>query len=385
MSATLFLLLSLLSTSWSNQIRVARLAPRTPPTVLSIGEAVDWQGLAFNGTHESVPHQCNSNHLRFDHTSKLVVGLQGSLVLVVRSFWGDGFFHGVINEAQRFFLTCLAPSEREARSDVVARFCADALIYTSPAPRLHEWMAALGVAPSRLITQLPTMVRGVVLASGAPCGSFISGAVARSFALVVRQHFAGPVSSQDVRHRKLLEQQQQRLSSTMRAADSVVSPAAAAAAAAVAATAAATAPTVLLWMSRPDGTQRSLVNVAETHAYLREAWAKWGQRSELEIRVHLPSHTLNETFEMMRDAKVVAGPHGAGFANLLLASNRPSVIEFHEYVYRGNPPLVTHICFALLARQLNLPYVQSASAEGQFRVSRSQAHAGTNLKYCESC
>jgi hypothetical protein len=261
-------------------------------------------------------------------SERVAVGGRGQLVLVIKSYWGYGYFHAVVNEVQRFFLTChRAQIPRDARfedydphNDVTRQFCERALVFVSAgAPRIEEWLSALGVDPKRIIKQLPDAISGVLLAAGCPCGSFVGAGVTRAFAGAVQQG--------------LRRMSSQPLSPSV--------------------------PPTLLYFARPAGRFRSIANEADVFAWLREAWRKW-HGSTLRIVVHTAEMTLSETFAHVQRARIIAGPHGSGLTHVLLATKRQSVIEFHESVYRGNVSLVTHICFAVIARQLSLPYSQAS-------------------------
>jgi hypothetical protein len=63
---------------------------------------------------------------------------------------------------------------------------------------------------------------------------------------------------------------------------------------------------------------------------------------------HLPPPGLHQ-YGIFRNAKLVIGPHGAGFSNLLASLPETAVIEFH-------PPNGYNFCFLHLAIQLGMDY-----------------------------
>jgi len=106
--------------------------------------------------------------------------------------------------------------------------------------------------------------------------------------------------------------------------------------------------TEILYISRGKSPNRPLVNEEQLEDMLRSGW---------NCRVvHMEDMSLAEQIEIVRQARIVVGPHGAGFTNMLFAPPRTPLIELLPSQYRDP-------CYANLARvagRLYLPIVGSA-------------------------
>lgn len=91
-----------------------------------------------------------------------------------------------------------------------------------------------------------------------------------------------------------------------------------------------------LYISREHARKRKLVNEEEVMGVL----SKYGFR-----KVILESMPLTEQIRIFASAKVVAGPHGAGFTNLVFSNPGTKVIEFFS-------PNHVHNCYPILSSLL---------------------------------
>jgi hypothetical protein len=296
--------------------------------LLTNNERMDVEGNVHNGSHEIISAQCDLPTLKFDDNKCVKSVVNGKRIIVVRCKWGTNYYHGLVNEVHRFYRTCSHPP-----SDDVRLFCETALIYTSGAPRELEWFKAVGVDPSRVIHKLPTGPLSILIARGISCGGFPSAIEAENMWRTLRKYFFKQESPVPYSPK-------------------------------------------IVWISRAGAGQRRVVNEEEVFVWLRQAWKKWRRGEDVAVQVHTPASNLSDTFAMLRTATLLVGPHGAGLTNMLLAPNHVGIMEFHSQRYSADQ--VTNNIFAIIARQLNMRYSQTACetlGTNDIRVGEAEVHA----------
>lgn len=104
-------------------------------------------------------------------------------------------------------------------------------------------------------------------------------------------------------------------------------------------------PNRLLYVTRKDALTRRVVNEAEIIACL--------QKCDFEV-IELEHQTVAEQVELFASARIIVGPHGAGFTNLVFSQVGTALIEFMPETY-FNP------CFEILAGLMSLKYYRLPS------------------------
>lgn len=107
----------------------------------------------------------------------------------------------------------------------------------------------------------------------------------------------------------------------------------------------------IFYVSRKDATRRRIINEGELIARLE----KYGVETVL-----LDGMSVAEQVALFRAAKLVIGPHGAGFTNMVFAQPGAALLEFMPDAFR-NP------CFQIVTNALGIHYkaLSSRSAGGQ--------------------
>lgn len=103
--------------------------------------------------------------------------------------------------------------------------------------------------------------------------------------------------------------------------------------------------THILLVRRSTGSDRAILNVKDVRRALREL----GHPHSLPLREHFSNTPLEETICLYRNAKVIVGVHGSGFANILFAKPGTHVVTVP--IYPQEPSV-----YAMMSRCLNLVY-----------------------------
>ena len=107
----------------------------------------------------------------------------------------------------------------------------------------------------------------------------------------------------------------------------------------------------MVWLARPDGSQRSVQNSDETIAWIERYWEQiFG--THLHVIVHSDDTDAYKSRRDISRATLIAGPHGSGFANLVLARAGTMVLEIHPAIYQPNRPV--QVCYFQLSANLDL-------------------------------
>lgn len=123
--------------------------------------------------------------------------------------------------------------------------------------------------------------------------------------------------------------------------------------------------------------------IQETWNVFKKRWTETNfvikSNDKLEIIIHNTTHTLEETINMLHDALIMGGPHGAGLVNMFLADKKTALFELHPEFYGSSEYVLD--CFSNLASQLDISYTQicgetGSGFSGTVKYKKSQIMAG---------
>ena len=302
---------------------------------------IDVDGFVLNELNEEfIGHQCHQAFLNFAETasSPFETG-QGQDIIVLKSYWGNGYFHVIFNELQRYFRTC-----HQEPSNEVEKLCQTALFFTSAGGILIDFLALFGVGRERIIDQLPPKIGTVLVARGCPCGRFHDENVAQGMWRALR--LPSPVQQPPRRTRRVV------------------------------------------WIHRNEGAARSIVNFQEKIRWIFDWYnntpAFWPasdlilEPMQIDVYRHL---SIVECQQFFRDVFLIVGPHGAGLSNMLFANPGVALLEIHPGRYASERAV--HESYAVISLQLGIPYAQVVGDNGDsftpgIRVREETLHAGLN-------
>lgn len=114
-------------------------------------------------------------------------------------------------------------------------------------------------------------------------------------------------------------------------------------------------PDTVLYLPRPQGSSRAVENEDEL---LRAIEAHLVPGIKLKKFIHVPGSHLSEDAAQFQTAKVVIGPHGGAWANIVFMPPGGQVIEFIPMgrLSRANPKANLRPCYYGLARACRLGY-----------------------------
>lgn len=229
-----------------------------------------------------IGRQCLVEYVSFSNeTKKDICHEDGKDVLVIRSTWGQSFFHFLFNELQRFY-------------NSFGHGLKDPLILGSGWSYTHaqreDWLELFG-ARGRSITELPSRVRRVVVAPGVD--SCVS--IQYSFVDFIRHQAAEVMKTHcDFRIPRIV------------------------------------------WLRRDLHTRA--IEEDEMHriiGVLKRNVELLGFGNNTQVVVHNPESRLSETYRLFQCSHplLIVGAHGAALSNMVLAPEFSYVLELHPRVY----------------------------------------------------
>ena len=238
-------------------------------------------------------------------------------VVVVKSLWGQTYFHFILNELQRWFRAERLSHDWQWNASFV---------FTSwwayDNHRQSEWFALAGITIAHYA--LPPRIRNVLIAPG-------------SF------------SCSEIHDTHLVRIYRERALQFYQLSDAVVS---------------STTRVVLF-----HRVGRRAIGDDETSrivALLHEFWPAIFGEAMLDVVLHRAHQSLSETFAMLnyKPRLLMIGPHGAGFANMLLAPSRSMVLEIHPSLYSTTRSHLFQPCFMDLASACGHYYAMAIARNG---------------------
>ena len=229
-----------------------------------------------------VGRQCLVEYVSFSNeTKKEICQENGKDVLVIRSTWGQSFFHFLFNELQRLY-------------NSFGHGLRDPLILGSGWSYTHaqreDWLELFG-ARGRSITELPPLVRRVVVAPGVDdCVS-----IQYSFVDFIRHQAANVIKA---------------------GCDSRIPR--------------------IVWLRRDSHTRA--IEEEEMHRIidlLKRNVDLIGFGNNTQVVVHNPESRLSETYRLLQCSHplLIVGAHGAALSNMVLAPEFSYALELHPRVY----------------------------------------------------
>jgi hypothetical protein len=214
-----------------------------------------------------------------------------------------------------------------------------------------------GISENRVIDTLPKNISAVMIAAGCKCSNFQNSFHAKKFWEITRR-----IENYDNTPINIFEKVPADKEKTYK----------------------------IVWFDRPKGNHRSLENKDEVFGWINEIWNTWKHRwSETNLKInmkdkfhivmHNSSMTVRDTQILLKDAFIMAGTHGAGLTNMLLAPEHISLLELHPETYDGS----THVldCFSNVASQIGIIYAQicgetGSSQAGTIRFKKAHVYSG---------
>ena len=116
--------------------------------------------------------------------------------------------------------------------------------------------------------------------------------------------------------------------------------------------------TDVVYIARKAGTTRFVANEDEVLATLRTKWPN--------LRIVYPANAWRQDREAFRNAGVIIGPHGGGFANMIFAPVNATIIEFTPLVQYKHDGKNERPCYFGLAHGLGFEYHAVAPSKFNF-------------------